>query len=313
MQRVLYAGLNPVTSTIFIVQSYHSPPLGVFSCVKSISLICVSCGATFEKQLKEYRRQLKKKRTSFFCSLKCFKENLSKNPITKYIRGTGKCEICGKEIPIKIGCPYNRKTCSRDCACKLSRKISLQRHPDMHLRASETMRNNWAKIPHSKKLNIRHDLNCKICGKTFSSSNFKPPQTCSKDCYRKLVSIYATNHPNCGGETNFKKFKYNGVTMDSSWEVEIAKFLDANNIKWIRDRHIMFWWTDKDGQRRRYYPDFFLPEYNIYLDPKNKFLLVKDFFKLEKVKEENGITLFYGLKDELIEKLKNIFSLSMSL
>lgn len=29
-----------------------------------------------------------------------------------------------------------------------------------------------------------------------------------------------------------KKVEYNGILLDSSWEVEVAKYLDSNNIKW---------------------------------------------------------------------------------
>jgi len=46
--------------------------------------------------------------------------------------------------------------------------------------------------------------------------------------------------------------------MDSSWEVNIAKWLDINNIKWIRDRKINFIWTNINGIKRRYYSDFYL-------------------------------------------------------
>lgn len=94
--------------------------------------------------------------------------------------------------------------------------------------------------------------------------------------------------------------------MDSSWEVEVAKFLDEKNIKWERSRKMMFWWTDEKGSKRRYYPDFFLPEYNVYLDPKNKFLLIKDDFKLHQVIKENNISLIYGLKDHILEEIQKI-------
>jgi len=61
--------------------------------------------------------------------------------------------------------------------------------------------------------------------------------------------------------------EYNGILLDSSWEFELAKRLDVLNIKWIRPKPIK--WTDENGLVRNYFPDFYLPEYDLYLDPKN--------------------------------------------
>lgn len=58
------------------------------------------------------------------------------------------------------------------------------------------------------------------------------------------------------------------VLLDSSWEEILAQRLDELGIEWIRpDSPIL--WTDRSGKRRNYFPDFYLPEHDIYLDPKN--------------------------------------------
>lgn len=62
--------------------------------------------------------------------------------------------------------------------------------------------------------------------------------------------------------------EYKGILLDSSWEFELAKRLDELDIKWSRPDPIP--WTDEDGVVHNYFPDFYLPKYNIYLDPKNK-------------------------------------------
>lgn len=36
---------------------------------------------------------------------------------------------------------------------------------------------------------------------------------------------------------------------------------------------IVYW--DDDGKQRRYVPDFYLPKYDLYLDPKNDYLIKK--------------------------------------
>lgn len=62
--------------------------------------------------------------------------------------------------------------------------------------------------------------------------------------------------------------EYKGVLLESSWEYELAKRLDELDIKWFRPDPIP--WVDKDGVTHNYFPDFYLPEYDRYLDPKNK-------------------------------------------
>jgi hypothetical protein len=62
--------------------------------------------------------------------------------------------------------------------------------------------------------------------------------------------------------------EYKGVLLDSSWELKLAKRLDELNIKWFRPDPIP--WIDEEGVTHNYFPDFYLPEYDKYLDPKNK-------------------------------------------
>lgn len=60
---------------------------------------------------------------------------------------------------------------------------------------------------------------------------------------------------------------YKGVTLDSSWELALAQRLDELNIKWERPSPLQ--WVDIEGLTHNYFPDFYLPDYDLYLDPKN--------------------------------------------
>jgi len=62
---------------------------------------------------------------------------------------------------------------------------------------------------------------------------------------------------------------YQGVLLDSKWELELAKRLDDLHIDWIRPDPIE--WIDEKGLVRNYFPDFYLPDYDLYLDPKNPY------------------------------------------
>lgn len=61
--------------------------------------------------------------------------------------------------------------------------------------------------------------------------------------------------------------EYKGVLLDSSWELELAKRLDELNVEWVRPDPIP--WIDDEGITHNYFPDFYLPEQDLYLDPKN--------------------------------------------
>jgi hypothetical protein len=61
--------------------------------------------------------------------------------------------------------------------------------------------------------------------------------------------------------------EYKGILLDSSWELELAKRLDELNVEWIRPDPIP--WIDEEGVTHNYFPDFYLPEQDLYLDPKN--------------------------------------------
>ena len=58
------------------------------------------------------------------------------------------------------------------------------------------------------------------------------------------------------------------VTMDSTWEVAMAKKLDELTIRWIRNDNMKLEYTTIRGRKRRYIPDFYLPDYDLYIEVK---------------------------------------------
>lgn len=77
----------------------------------------------------------------------------------------------------------------------------------------------------------------------------------------------------------------------------MANILDKENISWNRPKHLL--WTDNEGKIRRYHPDFYLPDYKIFLDPKNDYLIDKDAFKINQVSIENEVKVFMVSKNNL--------------
>jgi len=76
-----------------------------------------------------------------------------------------------------------------------------------------------------------------------------------------------------------KMIEYNGIMLDSTWELELAKRLDSLGISWIRPEPIK--WIDDKNIEHNYFADFYLKDYNIYLDPKNPYSIKSQKEKLK--------------------------------
>lgn len=127
--------------------------------------------------------------------------------------------------------------------------------------------------------------NCSYCKKEFISTRGRSshfPTLCSDECYLSMKKYNAKG---------IKRQYYNGLIFDSGWEVEIAKFLDSNNFEWIQPKQAVCW-IDKKGKQRRYYPDFYLPKFAVFLDPKNLYCIEQQKEKLLAV--SSLINLIYG-------------------
>lgn len=85
------------------------------------------------------------------------------------------------------------------------------------------------------------------------------------------------------------------TVLQSTYELKCSQLLDEMAIKWVRPGALKY-----DG--RNYFADFYLPDYDIYLDPKNNYKARIDAKKIQKVIEENEIKLFVLLQEQLTKE-----------
>lgn len=76
--------------------------------------------------------------------------------------------------------------------------------------------------------------------------------------------------------------------------------MTEQNIKW--ERPVSIPWMDSTGKKHRYYPDFYLPDHDLYLDPKNPHVMARDKEKLQMVSQE--IRLLVGPLEVIFEGLR---------
>ena len=113
----------------------------------------------------------------------------------------------------------------------------------------------------------------------------------TKNRLSKIMSLKMSNR-----KVESKRFVHNGIILESSWEKAVAESLDEATVAWTRPSPLIY----RDGnQLRRYYPDFYLPDFNCYLDPKNDYVKKLDEKKLALVKEQNNIKLLVLGKNQL--------------
>lgn len=103
-----------------------------------------------------------------------------------------------------------------------------------------------------------------------------------------------------------KSYLFEGNRLDSSYELTVAKELKDHNINFeIHPNGLIY--TDGEGKTRTYFPDFYLIDYDVYLDPKNDFLLSDKYKyhglttkeKIDRVQKENDVIVLLLDKSSL--------------
>lgn len=101
----------------------------------------------------------------------------------------------------------------------------------------------------------------------------------------------------------FNYMKNNGVSckLQGTWELAYAKWLDLNSIEFISHKGKIHY-LDELSVSRSYYPDFYLPKTNEYIDIKNDYhynLNVNKFLQIRSSNPDIKLTLLF--KEDLIK------------
>lgn len=99
-------------------------------------------------------------------------------------------------------------------------------------------------------------------GKVWSEDKRSKHSAVMKKVVAKNPDSYSKN--NVVGRV--KNIEYNGHILKGSWELATAQWLDSLGILWESEVNpqLYFW----NGSEHLYFPDFYLPDENIYLEVK---------------------------------------------
>jgi len=110
-------------------------------------------------------------------------------------------------------------------------------------------------------------------------------------------------NPKVGGRKTYKRHRFANLAgeefwLDSTFEVKTATSLNAAGIRWVVPRHVFY--KDQNGAKRRYHPDIYLPDFDVYIEPKNWFLIKQGISHVEAAAEQNAIRVLI-LSEEFLE------------
>jgi len=203
------------------------------------------------------------------------------------------CEHCGKVMIEKYG---SGRFCCQSCAN--SKKHSEETKQKISTGVSQSQKTLDIHLNHITKYNDNPNL-CKICGSPIAYERRKKVTCGAEECDKQMRSIIAkkggkasaVKHPIHKAQA--KKGWYKGFWCDSSWELAYVIYCLEHDIKiernWKSFEYIL------DGESHLYFPDFYLPDENTYVEIKG-YEHDKDTCKFEQFPENLKV---YRKKDLL--------------
>lgn len=215
-----------------------------------------------------------------------------KERIDAYNTQPNRCKNCDSILDYS-----NRKNkfCCRSCSAQYNNKNRPPKTKETRSKISETM--SGRKFPgrgNNQKSSKIEWHTCKVCEKIFYTKTWSSLRiTCGAVECKTHASVGIRPYTNGRRKIfyYFNKTENKEVLLESSWELDLAVWLDEHSISWIRPSPIK-WFDPIKNKIRLYYPDFFLTEKGLYLDPKNPTALKLDKTKMEEVSKI--IPILYG-------------------
>lgn len=225
---------------------------------------------------------------TFKCSYGCGRDAILQNKSGKWMCDTS---------PNK--CPENRKKNSSS----LSDSYSTGRRINQKDQYSKLPEETKAKMAWSKGLSKDVDQRLQNVSAGMSRSKKgmvgRPhSQTTKEKMSLRRIQFLETHSKHCDW------FLVGDTKVQGTLEKKFAEFLLTNDVRYERNRL-------KFQGHRRYTPDFFLPDYDLYVEIKG-FLYDKDKEKIRRVLAENNVDIRIAFKDDLqrIMTIEDVLSLS---
>ena len=112
---------------------------------------------------------------------------------------------------------------------------------------------------------VTEDTRKKISDKSKSRIYSEEQRKKHSISMKKAVELHPDSYTKNNVVGRVKNIIYNNVKLKGGWELLVAKWFDENEIKWEHEtKYFEYEWNGV----RRYYPDFYLPDYDFYVEVK---------------------------------------------
>lgn len=110
-----------------------------------------------------------------------------------------------------------------------------------------------------------------------------------------------------GIKSRYKNINGEEVLLRSSFEVKVAEYLNFIGVLWIQPKYLNY---TLNGKVFKYFPDFYVPSHDLYIETKNDYLMSLQIDKMESIKKEVNkiLILTNSHMDQLEEIFNNIFN-----
>jgi hypothetical protein len=208
-------------------------------------------------------------------------------------------------------CKYCKKFCKNDNSLQNHQRLCKLNPNKQTIKSNFILYNEKVKTGGVIKNNKNQHVKAKLEGrkvivndetrKKISKSNKgKKWNEEKKYKHKEIMKNVVLKNPESYSASNVSgrtpTIEYNGFKLKGSWELEVAKWLDRNNIEWTNKiKPFEYKW---ENSTHLYFPDFYLIKYDKYIEVKG-FERARDKCKWDVVKD-----LIIIKKDE-IKKIKN--------
>lgn len=174
------------------------------------------------------------------------------------------CKFCNKE------CKNDNSLRNHERLCKSNLNRQTTPFHDNHFQKTKTKSNQFIKSREEGKEYKFSDHTLKKMRKSALASWDEERRKSWSEHMKIQASKNVENHPESYSYKNFcgrsKKTLYRNEWMHSNWELEFAKWLDSKQIEWTKKvKYFEYVW---EGKTRKYFPDFYLSEFDIYVEVK---------------------------------------------
>lgn len=204
------------------------------------------------------------------------------------IRKTIRCPSCDSEVSLSN---YKRHYKSKKCLDG-GKQIS---NPSMMCKfCNEQFTTSSGRGVHEIQCRLNPDRKILNLGKPAWNKGIR---TVSDNRNPEFIGKHGGYRPNAGRSKKFKVVDSFGkeTVLQSSYELKCSEILNEMGIKWVRPKALKY-------DNKNYFADFYLPNNDVYLDPKNSYKAKLDQDKIQKVIEQNNVKVYIILEENLTKE-----------